>query len=886
MRRMWMFRPAALALALGAGAASLRAQSLDEGREALLAGRYAEALRVLERVPAGGDEGIEAQRLLVRALRTVGRYDDAAAAARRATGAGGTGGRELWNALGEALVDRGRLADADAAFRRAMSEGASDSLTAALNLAVLHYERGEVERAMKEFDGIVDLFNGGKRRFTARDMAAVATACRYLGVNDPQRFRDALSAFDRAIALDGEDPDPRVALGELFLEKYNAADAKTTFDEVLSTNPNEPRALLGAARRASFDGQRGVDSLVARALAVNPNFVEARVFRAQLALDLEDYAAARRELERALEVNPASSRALAGLAAVHALTGNGGGARYDEAVRRALALNPRDAELFSTLAELTARVRRYRQAAELAKRAVALDPTSWRGWALLGMNQLRLGDIAAGKASLARAFAGDPYDVWVKNTLDLLDTFGNYDETRSAHYVFMIEKSESELLSIYLRDLAEQAWDTFVARYGYTPPAPVRIEVYRSHADFSVRTVGLAGLGALGVSFGTTLAFDSPAAKDAGAFNWGSTVWHELAHTFTLGATDHRIPRWFSEGLSVYEEHRARPGWGFGPSPSFLVAFAQRRLVPVSRMNDGFMHPAYPEQVQHSYYQASLVCELIARDHGGDAAIRRMLDGYRAGLTTEQVFRQVLKTDPTSFDQTFNEYVRQRFATPLAALSGSSPPMRPGDAVERARRAPGDLLLQLEAGRTLFEAKRYDEAIPFLERAKAQFPEYGGDGNAYWYLAQIREAKGDLRGAARELATLVKTSEAPYPAHVRLADLLVKLGDSTGAAAALERAMYIDPYERAQHERLAALYRALGAREKAVRERRAVVALAPVDRASALYELARAQQEAGDAAGARRSVLRSLEEAPNYPEAQMLLLHLYDARQSGAGKKP
>ena len=83
-------------------------------------------------------------------------------------------------------------------------------------------------------------------------------------------------------------------------------------------------------------------------------------------------------------------------------------------------------------------------------------------------------------------------------------------------------------------------------KYAYTPPPPIRIEVYRSHADFSVRTVGLAGLGALGVSFGTTLAFDSPAAKDAGPFNWGSTVWHELAHTFTLGSTDNRIPRWLS----------------------------------------------------------------------------------------------------------------------------------------------------------------------------------------------------------------------------------------------------------------------------------------------------------------------------------------------------
>ena len=67
---------------------------------------------------------------------------------------------------------------------------------------------------------------------------------------------------------------------------------------------------------------------------------------------------------------------------------------------------------------------------------------------------------------------------------------------------------------------------------------PIRIEIYRSHEDFSVRTVGLSGLGALGVSFGRVVAMDSPAARRVGEFNWGSTLWHELGHVFTLGATE------------------------------------------------------------------------------------------------------------------------------------------------------------------------------------------------------------------------------------------------------------------------------------------------------------------------------------------------------------
>ena len=52
-----------------------------------------------------------------------------------------------------------------------------------------------------------------------------------------------MKAFDRALQEGNDTPegdDARIALGEMFLEKYNSADAQTTFDEVLNTNPNNP----------------------------------------------------------------------------------------------------------------------------------------------------------------------------------------------------------------------------------------------------------------------------------------------------------------------------------------------------------------------------------------------------------------------------------------------------------------------------------------------------------------------------------------------------------------------------------------------------------------------------------------------------------------------
>ncbi|MGH7668228.1 MAG: tetratricopeptide repeat protein, partial [Gemmatimonadaceae bacterium] len=511
---------------------------------------------------------------------------------------------------------------------------------------------------------------------------------------------------------------------------------------------------------------------------------------------------------------------------------------------------------------------------------VRANPRAWHAYAVLGMNQLRLGQIAKGRASLDSAFKGDPYDVWTKNTLDLLDTFKNYDEIADGNFQFMIEKDESAILSLYLKPLVRQAYDTFHTRYGYTPTPPIRIEVYRSNADFSVRTVGMVGLGALGVSFGNTLAFDSPAAKDAGPFNWGSTVWHELAHTFTLGLSDHHVPRWLSEGLSVWEEHQGRPGWGSHVTPGFLQAFSAGKLVPVSRMNDGFMRPAYPEQVQYSYYQASLVCDLIARDWGRPALVD-MLQHYKADENTDQVFQDVLHTDLKSFDVRFTAYVKQRFATQLLAMSGDSvrvdATMPVLALVKFADQRPGNFRVQLLVGEALIRRNATDAAIPIVERARSLFPEFPADQGPYPWLAKAYEAKHEFAKAAAVLRDIVGNDESAYAARLELADVLEQSGDFKGAEQALQDAIYVNPFDVAVHEHLAQLAGRLNDHETAVRERQAVLALNPVDLAGALYRLALAQHGAGDDVAARQSVLRSLEQAPNYADAQELLLTIVDA---------
>jgi tetratricopeptide (TPR) repeat protein len=858
--------PFALSVSVSLGIASCtEAQvTVAAADSSFRAGRYDEAIERFKRLTAEPGATAAAQRGLVRALMEVGKYGEAEEAARRAVS--GAGGVQVQNVLGEVLVERGKREDARRAFEAAIAGNASDKLTADLNLAVLLFESGARADAMARFKTFIRAYNE-RSNLSAQDLTAVGTAVRHLGIDDPQLFKDALRAYDDAIAADPGDLEPRILIGELLLEKYNGKDAQAAFQDVLRLNPKHPRGLLGMARSLEFDGSAKATELARASLEVNSNLVGARVLLSRQLLGSEEFEAAASEAEKALEVNPSSLEALSALAAVRSLEDDS--RAFDSLKARVLSLNPMYADFYNNAAEMSVQHRLYTRAVDLTKEAIQIDPKSWRAYGILGINQMRAGDIEVARQNLETSFKGDPYNVWNKNTLDLLDTFSRYTVTKSPRFEMMLNNSEATVLAPYFTELADDAYAKLSQRYGWKPERPVRVEVYPSHADFSVRTLGLPGLGALGVAFGKLISMDSPSAREKGEFNWGSTLWHELAHVFQLGLGGQRLPRWFAEGLAVYEERRARAGWGADVSLGFLSAYRQGKLLSLRNINSGFVRPAYPEQVQFSYYQASLVMELIERDHGFPKLLE-MIREYAKGKNTTQVFQTVLNTDVDAFNRKFDAYMRERFKVPLASIDA----LVGEGARAGATDAPGDFIAQLAHGQRLVEEGRDADAVAYFERAKALFPEYGAPDSPYWHLAMIFKKRGDTQRAIAELSRLTLLAETNYDALLELATLQETAGDAAGAASSLDRALYIYPFDPAVHVRLADLFSKNAQHVQAVRERAAVVALNPVDRAEALYQLAHAYSRAGDRAAARREVLRALEVAPSFEKAQELLLEV------------
>jgi tetratricopeptide (TPR) repeat protein len=170
--------------------------------------------------------------------------------------------------------------------------------------------------------------------------------------------------------------------------------------------------------------------------------------------------------------------------------------------------------------------------------------------------------------------------------------------------------------------------------------------------------------------------------------------------------------------------------------------------------------------------------------------------------------------------------------------------------------------------------EQWDEAVQQLERARGLFPGWSEPGSAYHLLAEVHEKRKDRARAVASLSAVASRNESAFEENIRLSQWLTAAGDTQGAVQALERTVYITPFDATVHDSLAAAASRVKAHATTVRSRRALVALNPSDRAEALYQLARALADAGDAAGARREVLRALDIAPNFEKAQELLLTL------------
>ena len=687
--------------------------------------------------------------------------------------------------------------------------------------------RAEAAWALGDFKQANELF----RAATAAAPTSAALRRRwgelYLDTHQPQ---DALDLFKEALQRDAHDGFAQVDVASVLADQYSEAAAHA-LQPLLTSTAAPPGARLRAL-------------LLAASMALEDD-APAR------AAPLLDQASALAQQARLPELEIDALRA-----GWEAMQGRSGSAWSE----RALRADPTYGAAYAIPARFYVMLRRQSEAIELYTRAVAVQPDLWSARVQLASCLLRENRIDEARVQLEAAYRGDPFDPVTVNTLRLLDSLRSFDvrvygklSSKTPAIVLRLARSESDVLAPYVHWLAERAIATYAQRYRYTLKAPVVIEIYPNHDDFAVRTAGLPGIGLLGVTFGYLVAMDSPSARAVNEFHWGSTLWHEMAHVFTLESSQHRVPRWLSEGLSVFEEWRTGPIRGEEIPDYAFAAFAKHRELPILELDRGFVHPSYEQQVQVSYMQAGLVCDFIDRSFGFDRLLL-LLHAYEHTSDTAQALHEALALSPQQFDQRFAADLEQQFGALFAQL-------------------PQWVKARAQANEAA-QAQDWIHAAEAAHQALMLLPQDVDEGSPYLPLARGYEAQHRQRDYLATLEDYWRRGGHEPAALAALAQELHQVGRTDDAIAVLESVNYVAPFDEALHGRLGDWLLAAARAPEARDEYQVALALHPADAALAHLRLARAEYALHALPEAHREVLAALDIAPNYVPAQQLLLHL------------
>ena len=355
---------------------------------------------------------------------------------------------------------------------------------------------------------------------------------------------------------------------------------------------------------------------------------------------------------------------------------------------------------------------------------------------------------------------------------------------------------------------------------------------------------------------------DSPRARPPGSMNWHRVLWHEFVHVVTLQKTHNRIPRWLSEGISVYEEVRGDSSWGQRLDPDFK-AVADESIPTVEELEAYFIQPPSQEHLLFGYFAAGEFVRFYA-DAYGDAALVRSLEDIGAGRNALEALSAVGGQPLAIVNLRFRRHLEERLA-PLAHLP---------DSTDAADDAPfSRALLQ---GDRAAQAGNLDAAESAYLEAHDLYPDYVSDDAPLRLLARLYKENDLPQRYLETLQRIVSRDPTAYEEGLEAATLLAAHQRWGEAASVLQRTAQIVPFHIPLLTNRADYLIAAGDLDAAVLQLRKVLYLDPARGPRHRLQLARTLAQQGATPAAKSEVIALLEEMPSFWDAQQLLLEIVE----------
>lgn len=666
-----------------------------------------------------------------------------------------------------------------------------------------------------------------------------------------------------------------LAIGDLALEKYDYQLAGEAFQQAVKLDATNANAQFGVAQAFAPSDSKKAEAAIVAALALNPQHVDSLLMIANEHIDSERYDEAEKVLLQIITVNPQHPLALANRAVIAHLRN-----KLDvEKQLRAAALKswPTNPEVDYWIGHKLSQKYRFAEGSAYQRQALKIDPTYLAAKTQLAQDLLRLGQEEEGLKLAEEVNTADGYNVLAHNLMTLQEHLAKFRTLEADGFQVRMDAREADIYGQRVLTLLQRAKKDLCDKYKVKLDQPVIVEMFPRQQDFAIRTFGMpGGAGFLGVCFGTVITAPSPASQTTTPASWEATLWHEFCHVVTLSKTKNKMPRWLSEGISVYEEGLADPTWGQALTPKFREMLLGDELTPVSKLSGAFLSPASGAHLQFAYFESALVVKYFVEKYGRDK-LERVLVDLSAGMPINESLNRYTGS-LAALDTEFAKYARD-YANALAPNVDWATPEMPRRATAEVITAylkdhPNNYVALQRLAAAQFTAKDWPAAKTTLTKMIELFPADGSGSGPYAALARIHREEKDAKSERAMLIKLALLSANDLDGLLRLCELTADAGEWQETKKYALRAIAVNPLLPAVHRFAAKAAEPLKDHAFAADSYRALLMLEPFDTAELHFQLASALQKQGKLAEAKRHALLALEETPRYRAAQKLLLEL------------
>ncbi len=782
---------------------------------------------------------------------------------------------ESWSRLLiETYLTTGQYVEAQSVYEEAIERYSLSLRLRLLGIETYRMNDNTIE-ASKQQSVIPDLLDRMPARYTGRDELVPLGKYFLMTGEDARKVLEI--CFDEAIKEDPDMVEAYVASAELAIEKRDDKVATQTLEKAAKLDPNDPQiAFLQAKAWIASDSEKASQHLQ-RAFELNDRHVPSLLFKADMEIDSEDFDEANKTLDVALGVNPNNPIAWALRASIAHLQG-----RYeDEGKARHSALQPwsLNPEVDFTIGRKLSQHYRFAESIQYQVRALKMDADYLPAKSQLAQDMLRSGNTENGWRLIEEVRARDPYDVATFNLRRLEEELKKFHTIEILGFVIRMDPTEATIYGDSVVELLTQVRSVLTKKYAIELQEPVYVEIFPKQKDFAIRTFGMpGGQGFLGVCFGQLITANSPASQGTTPSNLHGVLWHEYCHVVTLQKTKNKMPRWLSEGISVYEERQRDPTWGQSMDTMYRQMILSEDLTPVSKLSSAFLNAKTPMHLQFAYFESSMVIEYLIEKYGLDV-LKRILDDLAVGMPINESLKRYTNS-LEALDAEFAQYARRKAESfaPDIDYTEEDFPERPNiENLESwlAEHPNHYQALEQTAAHWISE-KAWDKATGILERMQKLNPDDGRESGLYGMLAAVSRAQEKFDAERAFLKELASRNSDCLDALERLIQLDRDRNDWTSVAQWCNRVLQVNPLLPSIQSVAAEAAEKTGDAKSAQRAFQAQLALQPVDPSAVHYHLAKSYLSLDEIEKARRHVLMALEESPRYQEALELLLAIQD----------